>query len=148
MIIRKYKPTDCECLAELFYHTVHAVNSRDYTDEQLNVWATGRVNLIEWNKSFAEHYTLVAVEGDIIVGFGEIDNTGYLDKLFVHKDYQNQGIATAICNYLELTFDVSRITTHASITAKTFFINRGYTVIKEQQVIRNGIALTNYVMVK
>lgn len=148
MIIRKYKSSDCESLAELFYHTVHAVNAKDYTDEQLNVWATGRLNLIELNISLSEHYTLVAVEGDTIVGFGDIDNTGYLDRLFVHKDYQKQGIATAICNDLERAFDVSKITTHASITAKTFFINRGYKVIKEQQVIRNGIALTNYVMVK
>ncbi|MGN0144381.1 MAG: GNAT family N-acetyltransferase [Clostridium sp.] len=148
MIIRKYKSSDCECLAELFYNTVHAVNAKDYTHEQLNVWATGRVNLMEWNKTLSEHYTLVAVKDDIIVGFGDIDNTGYLDRLFVHKDYQNHGIATAICNDLERAFDVSKITTHASITAKTFFVKRGYKVIKEQQVIRNGIALTNYVMVK
>ncbi|WP_455810441.1 GNAT family N-acetyltransferase [Clostridium butyricum] len=148
MFIRKYKSSDCECLAELFYHTVHAVNMRDYTDEQLNVWATGRVNLVEWNKYLSANYTLVAVEGDIMVGFGDIDKTGYLDRLFVHKDYQNQGIATAICDDLEGAFDVTKITTHASITAKTFFVSRGYKVIKEQQIIRNGIALTNYVMEK
>ena len=38
------------------------------------------------------------------------------------------------------------ISTHASITAKPFFEKRGYRVIREQQVERQGVALTNFVM--
>lgn len=146
MIIREYISSDCERLAELFFQTVHTVNAKDYIKEQLNVWATGNVDLSVWNNSFLEHYTLVALENNVIVGFGDIDNTGYLDRLFVHKDYQSQGIATALCDSLEAGFD--RVTTHASITAKQFFMNRGYRLIKEQQVVRNGISLANYVMEK
>ena len=51
--------------------------------------------------SFQEHYSIVAVDDEIIVGFGDIDRTGYLERLFVHKDYQGRGIATAICDKLE-----------------------------------------------
>lgn len=40
------------------------------------------------------------------------------------------------------------ITTYASITAKPFFEKRGYKVVKERQVERQGIFLTNYVMIK
>lgn len=118
MLIRKYKPSDCRYLAELFYDTVHSVNAKDYTDEQLNVWATGNVALEDWNKSFLSHFTVVALEHDVITGFGDMDKTGYLDHLFVHKDYQNQGIATAICNELEQAFEGNKVTTHASITAR------------------------------
>ena len=96
MIIREYEETDCKYLTELFYDTVHSVNAKDYTEEQLNAWATGSVNLKEWNKSLLEHFTVVAVEDNIIVGFGDIDKMGYLDRLYVHKDYQNRGIATGI----------------------------------------------------
>ena len=98
MQLREYEPADCEQMAELFYQTVHSVNAKDYTEEQLNVWATGKVDLHEWDKSFQEHRTIVAVEGDEIVGFGDIDRTGYLDRLFVHKDHQREGIASAICD--------------------------------------------------
>ena len=146
MLIREYTTSDCERLAELFYETVHSVNAKDYTKEQLDVWGTGDVDLSVWDKSFLEHKTLVAVEKDVIVGFGDIDNTGYLDRLYVHKDYQRQGVATVLCDKLECGFD--KITTHASITAKPFFESRGYKVIKEQQVERRGISLTNYVMEK
>ncbi len=148
MLIRQYVPTDCEELAKLFYHTVHTINAKDYSQEQLNVWATEKIDLEVWNKSLSEHYTVVAVENSIIVGFGDIDKSGYLDRLYVHKDYQRKGVATAICNKLEQTLKVNKIITHASITAKSFFEQRGFKVIKEQQVERNGIALTNYVMEK
>ena len=148
MIIRKYLPSDCKYLTELFYNTVHSINAKDYTDEQLNVWATGIVDIEEWNRSLSEHYTLVAISEDIIVGFGDIDKTGYLDRLYVHKNYQNQGIASAICDKLEHTFQVGKITTHASITAKPFFLQRGYKIVKEQQVIRENIPFTNYIMEK
>mgnify|MGYP001141936744 FL=1 len=112
MIIRKYQPSDCKELTELFYNTVHNVNAKDYTKEQLNVWATGQADLEKWNDSLQKHFSVVAVDNEIIVGFGDIDKTGYLDRLFVHADYQSKGIATAICNQLEQAIK-GDITTHA-----------------------------------
>ena len=145
--IRKYQQSDCRELIKLFYNTVHTVNAKDYTEEQLNVWATGLEDLENWNLSLQEHYSIVAVENRVIVGFGDIDKTGYLDRLFVHTDCQGKGIATAICDRLE-QFVEGNITTHASITARPFFEKRGYKVVKEQQVEIRGIFLTNYVMKK
>lgn len=105
MMLRKYQPSDCSEMAELFYHTVHGINARDYSKEQLDAWATGQVDLDKWNQSFLEHESVVAVED-------------------------------------------GNITTHASITARPFFERRGYKAVKEQQVERQGISLTNFVMVK
>ncbi len=147
MQIRGYRLGDCEEMATLFYNTVHTVNAKDYPSEQLDVWATGQVDLEQWDRSFQEHISLVAVEDGVIVGFGDIDETGYLDRLYVHADYQGRGIATAICDRLESEIS-GTITTHASITARPFFEARGYRVIKEQQVERQGIFLKNFVMEK
>ncbi len=147
MEVRKYQQSDCEELTELFYNTVHTVNAEDYTKEQLNTWATGQVDLEKWNQSLQEHFSVVAVDHEVIVGFGDIDKTGYLDRLFVHADYQGKGIATAICDQLERAAQ-GNIVTHASITARPFFEKRGYQVVKEQQVERQGILLTNFIMEK
>ena len=147
MIIRKYRSSDCKELIALFYNTVHMVNAKDYTKEQLDAWATGQVDMENWNQSLLEHYSIVALDDGMIVGFGDIDKTGYLDRLFVHADYQRKGVATAICNQLEQVIQ-GNIVTHASITARPFFEKRGYQVIKEQQVERQGIFLTNFVMEK
>lgn len=148
MIIREYQPSDCEEIVKLFYNTVHTVNAKDYTKKQLDAWASGSVDLKKWNESLSEHFTLVAVHNGVITGFGDIDSTGYLDRLYVHKDYQRQGIATAVCDKLERAFDVTQITAHVSITAKPFFTHRGYEIVKEQQVVREGITLKNYIMQK
>ncbi|MGN0551825.1 MAG: GNAT family N-acetyltransferase [Oscillospiraceae bacterium] len=148
MIIREYKPSDCEILAKLFYDTVHSVNIKDYTEGQVSAWATGEVDLTAWNDSFLEHYTVVAEEDGVIVGFGDIVENGYIDRLYVHKDHQHKGIGTAICDKLEKGVNSIEYTVHASITAKPFFESRGYIVVKEQQVIRRGVFLTNYYMKK
>ncbi len=147
MLIRAYRSSDCKELTELFYYTVHTVNAKDYTKEQLDAWATGQVDLEKWDQSLQAHFSIVAVDDGIIVGFGDIDQTGYLDRLFVHAKHQGQGIATAICDRLEGAVQ-GNIVTHASITARPFFEKRGYQVAKEQQVERHGLLLTNFVMVK
>lgn len=145
MTIREYQPADCPILAKLFYDTVHTVNRRDYTEEQLAAWATGNVDLSAWNDSFLAHCTLVALDNEAVIGFGDMDGSGYLDRLYVHKDYQGRGVATAICDALEAKIP-GKHRTHASITARPFFEKRGYRVVKEQQVLRRGIALRNFVM--
>ena len=93
-----------------------------------------------------------------LAGFGDIDETGYLDRLYVHRDFQGMGVGTALCQALEQEAaravrqakpDASVcITTHASITARPFFEARGYRVQREQQVERKGVLLTNYIMEK
>lgn len=146
--IRRYRPDDCEKITKLFYETVHTVNAKDYTEEQLNVWATGKIDLYAWNQGFLNDFTVVAILRGELVGFGNITRTGYLDKLYVHKNHQREGIASAICDALEKSICGCVIETHASITAKPFFEKREYRVIKEQQVERSGIFLTNYIMRK
>lgn len=141
MTLRPYRSEDCPALAALFYDTVHTVNARDYTSEQLDAWADGQVDLAAWDASFLAHTTLVAEAEGIIVGFADLADDGYLDRLYVHKDWQGRGVATALCDALP-----GAKLTHASLTARPFFEQRGWQVVKEQQVERRGVLLTNFVM--
>ena len=67
MEIRRYKSVDLRQISRLFYETVHAVNIKDYTKEQINAWATGRIDLKEWDASFQRHITYVVTENDLVV---------------------------------------------------------------------------------
>lgn len=145
LLIRTYQASDCADLAELFYSTVHTANAKDYSKEQLDAWAPRSRNLKDWNRDFEKHISFVAIDDQTIVGFGDIEENGYLDRLFVRPDYQRMGIGTAICNKLEGAVQ-GNVFTHASITAKPFFEKRGYKVIKRQTVKRRGVLLTNFVM--
>lgn len=151
MIIRDYRPDDCVLMAQLFYDTVHSVNANDYTKEQLDVWATGNIDLIQWNESFLEHTTLVASYDNDIIGFADMDIDGYLDRLYIHKNHQGKGIAKALIFELEQRAKKDRVVhfeTYASITAKPFFERLGYIVQDENTVVRKGISLINYRMTK
>lgn len=152
MRIRKYRPEDCRGIAALFYDTVHTVNAADYTEEQLEAWADGNVDIKAWDRSFRSHTTYVAAEetaqGELIAGFADMDSTGYLDRLYVHKDFQGRGIASALLARLEEESQSGRFVTHASVTARPFFEKKGYQTVREQQVERKGVLLTNYVMIK
>ena len=133
MMLRPYRKEDCEQTARLFYETVHAVNARDYSPRQLAAWAPAVPQ---------------PEENGAVVGFGDIDGTGYLDRLYVHKGHQGRGVATALCDALEQYAAGRPVTVHASITARPFFEKRGYRVCRRQQVLRAGVALTNFVMEK
>ena len=146
--LRRYRPEDCAKLAELFYETVHVVNAKDYTKAQLDAWAPEERDLVAWNESFLSHYTLVAEIASEIAGFGDMDENGYLDRLYVGRNCQRQGIAGAICRALERACPGKLFTVCASITAKPFFEKMGYKVERSQEVVRNGIRLKNYRMIK
>lgn len=148
MEIRNYLTGDLDEILELFYQTVHVINAADYTPEQLNAWADGKPDRDVWGKSLLEHRTLVAVCDGKIAGFADMTADGYLDRMYVHKDYQNRGIAAALLKRLEDGCHTGKFVTHASITARPFFEKKGYHVVKSQQVERKGQMLMNYVMEK
>lgn len=148
MILREYNKDDVYEMAELFYNTVHCINAADYTQQQIDAWADKNTDISKWHKIYSESYTIIAEEDNIITGFGNIYNNGYLDMLYVHKDHQGKKIASAICDKLESHYNVKNITVYSSLTAKTFFEKRGYIVYSNNTVKRNGIIIPNFIMKK
>lgn len=150
IILSEYRPGEAAALVRLFYNTVHSVCLGDYTQEQVDAWADGTADPAVWEQSFLRHQTLVARIGGEIAGFADLDGD-YLDRLYVHRDFQRQGVATALAQALEQRAaekGFSCITVHASVTARPFFEKRGWRVVREQQVERKGVFLTNFIMEK
>ena len=85
MILRRYKSSDCNAIISLFRETVHTVNRKDYTRDQCDAWAPAEIDVGPWDALLSSHLTLVAVEGETIVGFADMDETGYLDHLYVMR---------------------------------------------------------------
>lgn len=133
----------------LFYETVRSVCAEDYTAAQISAWASPR-GVLEWTDSFfAEgRRALVAEEGGEIVGFADMTQDGYFDRLYVHKNFQRRGIAAALADALEEGCAASSFTVYASVTARGFFEKRGYVLVRENIVERGGEKLLNYYMRK
>jgi putative acetyltransferase len=130
--ILKFKDTDTEEIVSLFYETVHSVNSKDYSQSELDAWAPRdekESKMKSWEESLGQNITFVAKVNDRVVGFSDLTHNGHLDRLYVHKGYQGQSIASALVDMLESEakiLNLLEIDTEASITAKPFFENRGY----------------------
>lgn len=146
--VREYAPGDLEKVLRLFYGTVHSVNARDYSPEELDAWASGDEDREKWNGSLMSHLSLVAESGGEIAGFGDIASDGYLDRLFVRADLQRLGIGSTLCGELERRSGCRRIFAFVSVTARPFFEGRGYAVARECGAKRNGLVLKNYLMEK
>lgn len=149
--IRPYVVEDIDAIAQLFYDTIHSVNAKDYTLEQLDAWAPHNIDKERWKVKLLEHYTVVAECNGVICGFGDLHSNGYFDHLFVHKDYQGLGIATKIVKDIEtraILTGVPTITVTVSITAETFFLKQGYIEIERKIVEYNGQTFVNHLMKK
>lgn len=150
--VRKLIDTDIEACIELFHDTVRAINSRDYSLEQVKIWAPDNidVNNQRW-RLLLDNTSFVAELNNELVGFIDMACSGYLDRLYVHKDYQGKGIATVLLHQVEKSArekEISEISTEASITAKPFFESRGFDCCVEKKKSINGIQFINYLMKK
>lgn len=151
MKIRRYSSADARATAELFCDAVHRTCAADYTARELDAWAPRERDVAEWDASFEGHAAFVAEHEGAIIGFGDADVAGYLDRLYVHADHLRRGVATALCERLEAetaAAGATRIAVRVSVTARPFFLGRGYRVAEELAVVRRGERLTCYAMEK
>lgn len=150
IVLRPYRDGDCPALAALFRESVHTLCAAHYTPAQLEAWAPAEgPDLADWDARFRAHVTLAAEVSGRLAGFGDLDPAAcYLDRLYVHPAFCRRGVASALCDALEQAAPGRPITTHASRTARPFFAQRGYRVVRAQQVERRGVLLENFVMEK
>lgn len=150
MDIRFATKKDIPAIKELFRSTILSVNLKDYAPEQVGCWAARGEDANVWEERINEQYFILAEENNTILGFAALKLSGYLNSMFVHKDYQGKGVASSLLKKIEeyaRLKDISEITADVSITAQAFFSKKGY-VILEKQTICIGVSMTNYKMSK
>ena len=150
--IRIAQQSDSAELRDLYKNTVLVVNRRDYSQDEVEDWASCGDDLSNIEEMIKTHYFIVAVNQlSQIVGFSSITPQGYLHSMFIHADFQGKGIATMLLEEIEryaIEQGMERITSEVSLTARPFFERQGYTVEKEQKRQANKLSLTNFWMQK
>lgn len=147
--IRQATIDDIPEITSLFRNTIININSRDYTDKQIKVWASGADDIEKWEKRINNDYFIVAEANNQIIGFSYLTKGNYLDGLFVHKDYQRKTIASKLLRIMESRasingFDVLK--SDVSITALPFFDSHYYEVEKKQKKSFKGLVFENYIV--
>ncbi|MED9801540.1 MAG: GNAT family N-acetyltransferase [Prevotella sp.] len=150
--IRRLAAQDIPEMRKLFRTTVLTVNSKDYTKEEVEDWASCGDSVEHWKELLAKNDYIGALDGQGgIVGFSSMNAEGYLHSMFVHKDWQGKGVATLLLSEVKKIarrYGVHKISVEVSVTARPFFEKHGYKVVKEQKAKANRLYLTNYVMEK
>lgn len=152
IIVREYKPEDAQDLANIYYNTIHQINSQHYTAEQVNVWAPeSSLNADRWARKFEKTKPFIAMIGNVVVGFAEFEANGHIDCFYCHHKYIGCGVGSALMKSIDEKASqngIERIFAEVSITARPFFEKHGFTTIVQQTITRQDVQLTNYKMEK
>ncbi|CAO96773.1 GNAT family N-acetyltransferase [Erwinia tasmaniensis] len=149
MIIRRYLPADFPQVIAVFRRAIRSISARDYSQQQTDAWSQADPD--ELRRRLDSSDVWVASHDNIIAGFTNLEAGGYLDLLFTDPEYQRNGVATLLLDKLEraaIEKGLTHIMTEASITAKPFFMQRGYQLVEQQSVVVRGQEFINFRMRK
>jgi|SRR6476661_8049451 len=151
MTIRIGNLEDFLLLKALVKETIKNICSSDYNEKQIKAWLSKIDDKKRWKNVLMNQFVIISLDNGTITGLCTLNKGYYIDLLFVHKDYQQQGIANKLYTEIEKEArrqEVELLSVDASKTARLFFEKKGFIVLKEQEVNIEGVNLTNYKMSK
>ncbi|MCP5282124.1 MAG: GNAT family N-acetyltransferase [Rhodoferax sp.] len=151
MQIRRFQGGEAPALHRLRHDAIHQIAARDYTPQQIAAWAPATIDAQAWAEKMAANRPFIAEMDGQIVGFADVQPSGYIDYFFVSAEHPRQGIGNALMARLHeeaarqgmatLTSDVSR-------TAQPFFLHHGFAIVEQRQPVRQGVVVPNAFMRK
>jgi putative acetyltransferase len=151
VITRKADSNDLPEILELFVDCVHIVCKKDYEKDQRAAWASAANSSKWWLDKIDNQYFIVAEKANRIIGFTALAGNDTVDLLYVHKDFQNIGIASLLLNSILDRVKIAgcyKLRAEVSKTARPFFEKKGFSDATEQTKIIQGIAIETYQMLK
>lgn len=149
--IRRYRPGDEEELWRLFHNTIRQVAIADYTLEQVRRWAPDTVDPERWRQRMAGINPFIAVSGEMIVGYADVQPSGLIDHFFVHHQWQRRGVGRRLMERIHdeaAALGLTRLHSEVSITARPFYEAHGFGVDEQQTVDMDGVTAINFKMSK
>lgn len=149
--IRHYAPGEEPALWRVYFEATWQCIARDYHPDLCERWAPHDKDMAEWAARLAEKNPWVAVVDGVVVAFAELEPDGHIDYFYCLPQWQGQGIGKALLRRLEdeaRRLGLARLFAEVSVTAKEFFLARGFRVIEERHNVIQGHPAPNSVMEK
>ncbi|WP_028305319.1 GNAT family N-acetyltransferase [Oceanospirillum maris] len=151
MKIQTYSEEWGKEVADLFYQSVHGIDSGVYSVEEKQAWAPAPINYDLWSERLRVKKPYLAIIDNRVAGFIELDSDGHIDCTYTHPDFQGRGVASSLYEYLiaqAKKAGMARLYVEASHIALPFFEKRGFSLIKKNALQRDGVTLVNFSMEK
>ena len=145
--IRALQRGDEAALWQIYYRAIHETASADYTPEQVNVWAPSGCDLPKWAALIQRLAPFVALRGEEIAGYADVQPSGYIDHFFVSPSFGRQGVGTVLMRRIHesaLPQGRGHLFSNVSITARRFFEKWDFKVEQAQTVHIQGVVLDNF----
>jgi N-acetylglutamate synthase-like GNAT family acetyltransferase len=110
---------------------------RDYTSKQVERWAPDHMPA-EWTEGISQKNPFVAEHEGMIVGFAELEPNGHIDRFYCHSDWQRKGDGKQLYQAIEeeaCRMKIDLIFAEVSVTAREFFLSRGFEIVLEENNI-------------
>ena len=151
MHIRSFEPGEEPALFDIYHSAIHLIASRDYTEEQINAWAPAVLDEELWVRRIRGINPFVAELEGILVGYADVQASGYIDHFFVSGRHPRQGIGRSLMEVLESEakrLGVTELTSDVSRTAQPFFTRFGFQIVEQRVPVVRGIEVPNARMCK
>jgi putative acetyltransferase len=149
--IRRFQIGDEPALFRVFHSAIHEVARHDYTREQIDAWAPADLDQELWTRKMQRIQPFVAEDGGDVVGYADVQSSGYIDHFFVSGFRPRQGIGAALMVRIHeeaATLRLAELTADVSRTAEPFFRRHGFAVVERKSPILRGVAIQNTLMRK
>jgi putative acetyltransferase len=147
--IRHYRHGEEPELFKVYYSAIHLIACQHYTQQQLRAWAPCDLDLDLWCSKIRSIRPFVAELDGIIVGYADLQLSGYIDHFFVSGTYPHRGIGTQLMHHLLALAKVQgvpELTSDVSLTAQPFYERFGFSVVEQRFPERRGVVLPNALM--
>jgi putative acetyltransferase len=151
MMIRSYQPSDAEAIAAVYKDAVIGTGASAYNAQQVAIWSSYPEDLEAFRDLLGQGSTLVALQGDRLVAFGQLHPLDHVAFLYTASDCGRQGYAGGIYQQLEAFAreqGVTRLYTEASRISKLFFLKVGFQILETEWVKRQGLEFERFKMEK
>lgn len=149
VLVRPYVETDAAATLEIFVRAILEGARSRYSDEQVRAWLGEAPRAPGWNADWMATRTFVAVSDEVVVGFVDLREDGYVDRLFTLPSRSRGGVGSALIRHVlavARSESIPRLMTHASHLARPVFERFGFVVDHAETVRRGGIGLERFAM--
>lgn len=150
MEIRRYKLGEEMELMDIFYSAIRENARGYYNDDQLIAWAPDEIDRELWTQRIHGINPYVVVEGSMILGYADLQDSGYIDHFFVRGGYSKRGVGSRLMNHIieeAKRRSIAELSSDVSLAAQDFFKRFGFEVIQRKEVEVRGVMLENARMI-